>query len=503
MSRSIEELAGSAALTRRHSPAWPPRPIRPRSWWSWETPNRSASRITITVALGTSTPTSMTVVETRTCTSPWAKACIVRSFSSGGIRPCSISTRRPASSTSASWGASSSTARNGRAPGWSRAALVRVDPRAHDIRLATLGNLLPHPLPGTVQPPRLGQRRHHGRLHLAPSCRQLDERGGVEVTEDGHRDRSRDRGRCHHEDVRRRACLGVQRRPLLDPEAVLLVDHDQPEVGELHALLEKGVRPDHDAGLPARRLGEGLSPRGSVERAGQQRHPGAALSATEQATLGEVAEHRRDRALVLLGEHLGRREQRRLATGVDHLEHRAQRDHRLARADLALQQPVHRVALAELAGDLLPHAALAVGQREREPLVEPVENATRRARAGVGDGGLDRGPATGEHGLRDERLVVLEPLLGRDLLAPVVGPVDPAQCLVDLDEVLGLTHLRREQLGDVAHEVEGEPDGVLELPGVHAGHGGVERDQVGHLGEVAALPAVHPGGGVGQLPLVV
>ena len=58
-------------------------------------------------------------------------------------------------------------------------------------------------------------------------------------------------------------------------------------------------------------------------------------------------------------------------------------------------------------------------------------------------------------------------------------------------------------LRDVVDEVEGEPDGVLELPGVHAGHGGVERDQVGHLGEVAALPAVHPGGGVGQLPLVV
>ena len=244
-------------------------------------------------------------------------------------------------------------------------------------------------------------------------------------------------------------------------------------------------------------------PGGGVERAGQQRHPGPALGAAEETALGEVAEHGRDRALVLLGEHLGRGEQRCLAAGVDHLEHRAERDDRLAGADLALQQPVHRVALAELGGDLLPHAALAVGQGEREPLVEPVEDAPRSAGAGVGDRGLDRRPPPGEHGLRDEGLVVLEPLLGRDLLAPVVRPVDPAQRLVDLDEVLGLTHLRREQLGDVGDEVEGEPDRVLELPGVHAGHGGVERDQVGHLGEVAALPAVHPGGGVGQLPLVV
>ena len=30
----------------------PPRPTRPRSWCSWETPNRSASRTTMTVALG-------------------------------------------------------------------------------------------------------------------------------------------------------------------------------------------------------------------------------------------------------------------------------------------------------------------------------------------------------------------------------------------------------------------------------------------------------------------
>ena len=227
------------------------------------------------------------------------------------------------------------------------------------------------------------------------------------------------------------------------------------------------MRPDHDAGLPARRLGERLSPGGRVERAGQQRHPGAALGAPEETSLGQVAEHRHDRALVLLGEHLGRGEQCRLAARVDHLEHRAQRDDRLARADLPLQQPVHRVALAELGGDLLPHAALAVGQREREPFVEPVEDAPRSAGSGVGDGGLDRRPATGEHGLRDEGLVVLEPLLGRDLLAPVVGPVDPAQCLVDLDEVLGRADRRRQQVRDVRDEVEGGPDRLLELPGVH------------------------------------
>src|SRR5207245_2026876 len=57
---SASAVCGSAK--RKHHDSPPPRPTRPRSWWSWESPNRSASSTTRTVALGTSTPTSMTVV---------------------------------------------------------------------------------------------------------------------------------------------------------------------------------------------------------------------------------------------------------------------------------------------------------------------------------------------------------------------------------------------------------------------------------------------------------
>ena len=38
--------------------------MRPRNWWSCASPNRSACSITITLASGTSTPTSITVVAT-------------------------------------------------------------------------------------------------------------------------------------------------------------------------------------------------------------------------------------------------------------------------------------------------------------------------------------------------------------------------------------------------------------------------------------------------------
>ena len=283
---------GRRSVTSRHSPAWPPRPTRPRSWWSWETPNRSASRITITVALGTSTPTSITVVATSTSISPAAKACIVRSFSSGGIRPCSISTRSPASCAGRQLG-EPAPRRAPQRPGlvvgsiWpARPARRAVDPRAHDVGLAALGDLLAHPLPGTVQPLRLLGQRAPRSSARRPPCRQLDERRGVEVAEDGHRDRARDRRRGHHQHVRRRAGLGAQRGPLLDAEAVLLVDHDQPEVGELHAAPRAG-RGCRRRCRPPRRppRASAVAAGGRVQRPGEQRDPGAALRAAEQAAL--------------------------------------------------------------------------------------------------------------------------------------------------------------------------------------------------------------------------
>ena len=81
-----------------------PRPTRPRSWCSCESPKRSAFSTIISEALGTFTPTSMTVVETSTSVSPSAKALMTASFSPGFILPCISATL-----TSGSAAASSST----------------------------------------------------------------------------------------------------------------------------------------------------------------------------------------------------------------------------------------------------------------------------------------------------------------------------------------------------------------------------------------------------------
>ena len=62
-----------ARRTAGTGPGRSPRPTRPRSWWSWARPKRSAPSITITVALGTSMPTSTTVVATSRSVRPSAK----------------------------------------------------------------------------------------------------------------------------------------------------------------------------------------------------------------------------------------------------------------------------------------------------------------------------------------------------------------------------------------------------------------------------------------------
>ena len=132
-----------------------------------------------------------------------------------------------------------------------------------------------------------------------------------------------------------------QRVPLLDAEPVLLVDHDQAQVAEPDVLLQQGVGPDDDAGVAGEHVGQRLTPGRDAGRPGEQDDPGRGLRPAQPARLAQWAEHGADRAVVLLGQDLGGGQQRGLAARVDDLEHGPDRDHGLARADLALQQPVH------------------------------------------------------------------------------------------------------------------------------------------------------------------
>ena len=109
LSRSAASALCAKPVTRMQNDFAAPRPTRPRSWCSCERPKRSACSITITEALGTSTPTSTTVVDTSTSSSCSRKAVITWSFSSCFMRPCSRPTRasgKRALSCAAPWVAS-------------------------------------------------------------------------------------------------------------------------------------------------------------------------------------------------------------------------------------------------------------------------------------------------------------------------------------------------------------------------------------------------------------
>ena len=97
--------------------------------------------------------------------------------------------------------------------------------------------------------------------------------------------------------------------------------------------------------------------------------------------LDELA-HRRG---VLLDEHLGRRQQRRLGPALGGAQHRVHGHDRLARADVAEQQAPHRTAAGEVAVDVA-HAALLSGrERERQRRVVALEQlAGAPERLGLG-----------------------------------------------------------------------------------------------------------------------
>ena len=130
-----------------------------------------------------------------------------------------------------------------------RRGVIPADPGAHNVSLTAPADLLPEPFPGALQVAGLLGGWHDVRGDSLAARGKLDERARVEVAVDGHGDRARDRRGGHHQHVRAGvARLLPERVALLDAEPVLLVDDHQPQVGELHVLLEQGVRADHDPG---------------------------------------------------------------------------------------------------------------------------------------------------------------------------------------------------------------------------------------------------------------
>ena len=384
---------------------------------------------------------------------------------------------------------------------------VGADPRAHHVGPSPGVDLLAQPGPGPGHP-RLVVGRDHVRDHSGASGGHLGEGGDLQVAEHRHRHRARDRRGGHHQHVRDgvvRPAACAQRIALLDAEAVLLVDHDQAEVGELDPLAEQRVGADHD---PRRARGgaeQRIAPLRSGLRPGEQHHPGGTLGRAEHALLRQRPEQVAQRAQVLGGEHLGRREQRRLTAGVHHLEHRSQRDHRLARSDLALEQSLHGVGRREIRGDLRADLALARGERERQLGVERVEQPAGGAGPGHPGSGGRLDPAPGQRRLEHERLLVAQP-------TPPTVPVVVGERLVHQVQRLEqgrqpgeVADLLRQRIGHVGGRqgVEHGAHRALDPPGGQRRRRRVDRDRTARLDQGRGF-VVHIGAdqlvvGVGEL----
>ena len=180
--------------------------------------------------------------------------------------------------------------------------------------------------------------------------RRLGDLAHREVAVDRQRERARDRRRGHVQHVRR-AILG-ERRALLDAEPVLLVDDGDGEIGELDVALDQRVRADGDLRDAVRDLVADLL---RADRAGEQ-----------HAANAELRAERLEGQEVLLGERLGRRHQRALPARLHRPQQRVERDHGLAGADVALQEPLHRRRLRQVEVDLGDRPLLVLGQLERQ-----------------------------------------------------------------------------------------------------------------------------------------
>jgi hypothetical protein len=203
---------------------------------------------------------------------------------------------------------------------------------------------------------------------------------------------------------------------LEDAKLVLLVDDGEAEVFHAGALIEQGMGADEDLRLGgergAARAGlaeEGVLPGAVIEEG----HGG--IDAARAGAQGDIEAERGEPAfaieVMLLGENLRRRHERGLRARFDAEEHRGKGDECLARADVAVQQAIHRTRGGEIGADFRDGALLRAGEREGKAGVEALHQ--RAGAAVIAAGARDvlrafwsrRARAAGDHGARRDRAI--------------------------------------------------------------------------------------------------
>ncbi len=190
--------------------------------------------------------------------------------------------------------------------------------RTHHKGLAPKREFFRQPFPDARLPAGLLRKGNNEGLDRASASGQLGNGRHVKVAEHGHGDGARDGRGGEHENMGRHGAFTPQRFPLLHPETVLFIDHDQPKVEKLDRVAHQGMGSDHQLRL--------------TRHGGEQRLPALCnrkLPCDERRSqLGRQvgAEGFHQGTQVLGGKHLCRCEKRRLPSAVRDGQHRPKRD---------------------------------------------------------------------------------------------------------------------------------------------------------------------------------
>ena len=207
---------------------------------------------------------------------------------------------------------------------------------------------------------RLLEHRHLG-VHRGAPLRRLHEARDVACPEKGEVQRARDRGRGQGEDVHHTAQL-LEALLVRHPEALLLVDDDQPQILEADVLREESVRPDQNVELPVARALE------DVELLLARPEAAETVDADRELRHAVAEGHQ-----VLLRENGGRHQHRHLLPRLHHLERGAHPHLGLAVADVAAHQSIHRAETLQVLSNRLDRfelvGGLLVGERFLELLL--------------------------------------------------------------------------------------------------------------------------------------
>ena len=272
---------------------------------------------------------------------------------------------------------------------------------------------------------------HQEGIHLLPSRRQLVQHGHLQIAVHQQRQRPGDGGGRHNQQMGV-VPLGGQGRPLVHAEAVLLVGNHQPQLPEHRGLGQQGVGAHRHRrravgqlfpGLPLLPLGHGA---GEQYRFHAQRRK-------------QPGKGRR----VLLRQNFRGSHQRRLAAVPGGQIGGGRRHHGFTAAHVALNQPVHGGAPAEIPADIRNRPPLGAGEGEGQRIQEG-----RQVQIGVG-GGFHRLPGRPHHGKAGgeyEKFLEGHPPPGLPDLLHVPGHMDGPVGPVRREQVVALPDLRRQHL---------------------------------------------------------